>query len=263
MIDGKAIPMIEDDILKRFPNGYKYLKQHEDILRGREKGKMNKDGWFLYIYPKNLYSSNQIKLVSPDITMGLQLTKDNDGVCVKDGAYGISFKEGVNLIESNVLAILNSNLLWFYLKNTGNVLRGGYFRFKTKYISPFPVIKLDELENIFEEKIKRIFKDSENLSNVTMKFHRLLFRKFNLEKLPKKLQEWNKLTFAEFTKELKKKKIKLGLSEEAEWEDYFEAEKAKAQAIQSEIDQTDRAIDQMVYELYGLTEEEIRIVEGS
>jgi len=39
---------------------------------------------------------------------------------------------------------------------------------------------------------------------------------------------------------MKKKKIKLGLSEEAEWEDYFEAEKAKAQTIQSEIDKTDK-----------------------
>jgi len=33
-------------------------------------------------------------------------------------------------------------------------------------------------------------------------------------------------------------------------------------AIQRQIDATDRQIDQLVYELYGLTEEEIRIVEG-
>jgi len=32
--------------------------------------------------------------------------------------------------------------------------------------------------------------------------------------------------------------------------------------IQRQIDATDRQIDQLVYELYGLTEEEIRIVEG-
>lgn len=30
---------------------------------------------------------------------------------------------------------------------------------------------------------------------------------------------------------------------------------------QREIESTDRAIDQLVYELYGLTEEEVRIVE--
>ena len=32
-------------------------------------------------------------------------------------------------------------------------------------------------------------------------------------------------------------------------------------AIQRQIDATDRQIDQLVYELYGLTEDEIRIVE--
>jgi len=33
--------------------------------------------------------------------------------------------------------------------------------------------------------------------------------------------------------------------------------------LQSQINQTDREIDQLVYELYGLTEEEIKIVEES
>jgi len=33
--------------------------------------------------------------------------------------------------------------------------------------------------------------------------------------------------------------------------------------LQRRIDATDRQIDQLVYELYELTDEEIRIVEGS
>ena len=32
--------------------------------------------------------------------------------------------------------------------------------------------------------------------------------------------------------------------------------------LQRQIEATDREIDQLVYELYGLTKEEIRIVEG-
>jgi len=62
---------------------------------------------------------------------------------------------------------------------------------------------------------------------------------------------------------LKKKKIKLSLSQEAEWEDYFLAEQAKAISLKNQINQTDKEIDQMVYELYGLTDEEIAIVENS
>ncbi len=34
------------------------------------------------------------------------------------------------------------------------------------------------------------------------------------------------------------------------------------EVIQRQIDETDRQIDNLVYELYGLTEEEIKIVEG-
>jgi hypothetical protein len=34
-------------------------------------------------------------------------------------------------------------------------------------------------------------------------------------------------------------------------------------ALQRQIDATDRQIDQLVYELYGLTEEEVRIVEAA
>lgn len=44
---------------------------------------------------------------------------------------------------------------------------------------------------------------------------------------------------------------------------YFNEQKAKVQELQAQIDQTDREIDQMVYELYGLTDEEIAIVENS
>ncbi|MFA6101380.1 MAG: hypothetical protein WCV67_00930 [Victivallaceae bacterium] len=38
-------------------------------------------------------------------------------------------------------------------------------------------------------------------------------------------------------------------------------ESKRAQELKATIDATDKAIDQMVYELYGLTEEEIKIVE--
>lgn len=36
--------------------------------------------------------------------------------------------------------------------------------------------------------------------------------------------------------------------------------KAEAQNLKAQIDKTNREIDEMVYELYGLTEDEIKIV---
>jgi hypothetical protein len=97
----------------------------------------------------------------------------------------------------------------------------------------------------------------------SLKFQRSLQRKFNLDSLAKKLEEWYLLSYSDFIKELAKKKIKLSLSDEAEWEEYFNAESKKALELKSKIDATDKEIDQMVYKLYDLTEEEIKIVEGN
>ena len=42
----------------------------------------------------------------------------------------------------------------------------------------------------------------------------------------------------------------------------YNARDAQYLLLKATIDATDKAIDQMVYELYGLTDDEIKIVEG-
>ena len=44
---------------------------------------------------------------------------------------------------------------------------------------------------------------------------------------------------------------------------YFNEQRQKADELKRKIEKTDREIDQMVYELYGLTQEEIEIVENA
>jgi hypothetical protein len=81
-----------------------------------------------------------------------------------------------------------------------------------------------------------------------------------LKKLPGKLEKWYELEFVDFIKELNKaikaaKGTPLTKKDEFDGMDLFEENKKKAQELKAEI-------DQMVYELYGLSEEEIKIVEG-
>ena len=57
--------------------------------------------------------------------------------------------------------------------------------------------------------------------------------------------------------------MKISLTEQVEWEEFFNNYKMELNNLQSEIDKTDKEIDQMVYELYGLNEEEISIIEQS
>lgn len=53
------------------------------------------------------------------------------------------------------------------------------------------------------------------------------------------------------------------MSDEAGWEDYFLSEKEKAVKIKEKIDFIDKEIDKMVYELYELSEEEIKVIKGN
>lgn len=102
---------------------------------------------------------------------------------------------------------------------------------------------------------------NEKLQEKVLVFQGLLKRRFKLEKLSVKLQDWYLLDFLEFTKELKKAKIKLSLKDEMEWEEIFLEKKEEVEKVKNEIEMTDKEIDGMVYELYGLSEEEVRIVE--
>jgi hypothetical protein len=124
---------------------------------------------------------------------------------------------------------------------------------------PFPKgINTNDLD-VFGQKM---LDNNTLLQSINSKFNKLLQSKFEIEKLTTKLQNWYELDFAAFLKELQKAKVQLSLSQEAEWMQYFNEQKQKAQTLKAEIEKTDKEIDKMVYQLYGLSEEEIIIVEG-
>ena len=104
---------------------------------------------------------------------------------------------------------------------------------------------------------------NKELQEIQKKFTTLLVSEFKIEKLTEKLEDWYLLDWSEFAGELKKKKITLSAKDEEKWLDRFERLRKEALAIKGVIDSTDKEIDQMVYELYGLTKDEIGIVEDT
>src|SRR5690606_13539960 len=67
------------------------------------------------------------------------------------------------------LALFNSKLFWYFIQQTGYVLRGGYFTFKTNYILPFPVPDTitPEVHSKIEKLAKNILKNKEIFSQKT------------------------------------------------------------------------------------------------
>lgn len=169
-----------------------------------------------------------------------------------------------NKYNKSGLCILNSKLVSYYIKKSYEASSmGGGINFTPDLIKNIPMFELSpQIEVIFSEKADKMLFLNKNLQEISQKFQRMIMRELGLEKISTKLQNWYLLNFDEFIKELSKVKVKLSLSQKADWEDYFIAEKSKAETLNNEITKTDKEIDGMVYELYGLSEEEVRVVES-
>jgi hypothetical protein len=159
--------------------------------------------------------------------------------------------------DKGLLAILNSKIGWWLITQYCSKIQNGY-QLIWKYFGQIPIV-----ETTYELRVKadELLSLNQELQQKSEKFLRSLTRHFGMEDFSSKLYNWQLLTYKQFLAELKRMKINLSLSREAEWEAFFLTEQQKLQTIQQQIDQTDREIDQMVYILYGLTEEEIAIIE--
>ena len=102
---------------------------------------------------------------------------------------------------------------------------------------------------------------NEQLQEKRSRFLRRLAEDYESVKITTILQAFDKLTFAEFVAELKNQKIKLTITQQDEWEDYFNQYRQSCQEISQSIASTDREIDLRVYHLYGLTYDEVLIVD--
>ncbi len=138
--DSKPILMPIEYIRKNFPKGWSYLLSNKKALAERERGRMNNDQFYAYIYPKNLNEFENKKIMTPEIALGCQMTVDDVGLFYHTTkVYSFKFKPEVKHSINYLLGLLNSKILWYFIVNTGYVLRGGYYTFKTDYLKPFPI----------------------------------------------------------------------------------------------------------------------------
>ncbi len=173
-----------------------------------------------------------------------------------------------------LLGVLNSKMGWWLITKYCTQIQNGC-QLIWKYFGQIPIPELNSSElTVLVEKMLEI---TQKQQTIIRSFIKYLNSQFPIDKLSRKLQNWHELEFSEFIKELQKviktidkarinngfqPIVKLSKSDEMEWMEVFEKKKAEAQNIKSEIEKTDKQIDQMVYELYGLTEEKIKIVEN-
>ena len=245
---------------------WSYLNECKEKLEGRENGKMKIGNWYGYVYLKNMTEFSKPKILTQVLCKesSLSLDLDNKFHFVGGGTaggYGIEINDSIN--PYSMISILNSKLIQWYIQQFASPFQGGFYAYNKSTLGVVPIPFCNSITFDFKSFVEILTSLNNELQELTQKFQRAIQRKFEIDDLPNKLQNWHILTFKEFITELGKKKVKLNLSQEAEWEDYFLQESQKALSLKAKIKTTDNEIDRMVYALYELTEEEIRIVEGA
>jgi hypothetical protein len=77
--DGGRMRLLSEEELSGVPRTHAYLRSHETTLRGRERGKMDHERWFGYVYPKSLSAHVRPKLGFAATVQHLEVAADLEG----------------------------------------------------------------------------------------------------------------------------------------------------------------------------------------
>lgn len=165
--------------------------------------------------------------------------------------------------KKSLLGVLNSKLIWTYLTNICVVRNGGYIEVKPQYFEKIPIPSLEgECSIQLEELVEGMLVLNKQLQEKRSRFLRRLKDNFEEIKITGTLSTFDHLEFADFLKELKKQKITLKLSQQDEWEEFFNNYRSVCRQLSEQIAETDKEIDLRVYKLYDLTYDEVLIVDA-
>ncbi len=164
-----------------------------------------------------------------------------------------------------ILALLNSKLVGWYHHNTSPKAKKGLFpKILVKDVRniPIPEVSLSE-QQPFIEKVNQILDLKQQLHKIQTDLLEMLESELGASKFTRKLENWYKLDWNEFSDQLDKSKIETSLKEKKQWKDFFKEEQPKAKKIFDKAQTLENELDTMIFSLYGLTEEERKMLEGN
>jgi len=259
----RKILYINDEIeIGKYPHTLNYLSKFKTELETSKSSDEKTTAWYclhrprvksnLDLIPKIIIQNTRNETLKPRIVatvdeIGYYGSQGLNFVIPKTNEYSVYF----------LIAIINSKLIDYVFATKFLNLA-----IKAEYIKQirFPKtekdiqLKLENLSKLMLNNTKEIEHTRENFANfITNKYDKTLNQK---------IEFWYSLDFKTLVSEFKKLKINLSLAEEKEWFDYYKQEKTKIIDLISNTEKIDSEINQIVFNIYGLTTSEIEVVEN-
>lgn len=264
--NGKTIVLNEQELSESYPRVYDYLLSHkEELGQRKDSRKMMADrpDWYTLTRfgQKNIFERQ--KIVSPGEVK-------NHKFCIDYSKSGFSCARVFAITIDNekydlsyVLCVLNSSLIKAFLQSYSSLKAGGYYSYSSNILNRIPIKRIgNDAQQPFITLANSMLSLHQQLQEKRSRFLRRLSENIAGVKVTTALQTFDELDFKGFVSELKKQKITLSLTQQDEWEDYFNQYRTACEELRAQIAQTDSEIDDKVFDLYGLTAEERKVVMG-
>ncbi|MDR2145838.1 MAG: N-6 DNA methylase, partial [Tannerella sp.] len=195
------------------------------------------------------------KIVLQRIAKRVIATLDTNQFFVHSSA--VIIKPNEKFLLKFILTILNSSFIDIWLKSKSSNISLNVGTIKN---IPIKEISISEQQPFIALADQMLSLNSE-LQTKRQRFLKRLSDNFAGIKITGKIETFDELDFAQFLAELKKQKISLTLKQQDEWDEYFNEYKTECNSLCTQISAADKEIDMMVYGLYELTEEEVRVID--
>jgi hypothetical protein len=241
---------------KFYQNNYSTVKNKCDlysIFTEKAKSLLKDNGLLGFIFPNSWMGTESFskfrEFLSKEVNV-YQLVE------LPPGVFEDAIVTTVLCFYQNVLPQASNNVEVFYCIDKEFIKKDFVLSYEQ---IPIPIIDMDA-QQPFITLADTMLSLNSNLQDKRSRFLSRLSEELGGVKITTALQQFDHMTFAELKAELKKQKLSIPLKQQDEWEDFFNQRVAECRELSAQIKTTDEEIDNKVFDLYGLTEEERRIV---
>lgn len=244
------------DVPTRYPAVFEHLKKFQDkLMKRQDQGK----NWWNLRACEYYGELDNPKLIYYHTALKHNFYYDEKGFYISANCYFIPSA------DRYLQCLLNSKLFHiikrYFFPAFGDSEMRGRIRLDKNKMEDLPIKNPDiQITEVFKELVIRISELSLKFQDSYNNILELLRIEYGINNFNQKLSVFYRLEFDEFTQELKNQKIILTLNKQEILQKWFLEKKTELNDLENEINSIDQAINNSIYNLYKLTDEEIQIV---
>lgn len=258
--DGDAILLTPKELEDGYPKIFAYLEQDKPNLTQRldsRKQYATGDLWFRHLRQGNFNHIDpakfMIKGIDKRVVMGTIAgnTAFNGANCT-----GVAV-ENPEYSEDYIYGLFNSKLISYYLNQFVPPKLNNTFRYNASSINIVPII--GKGDDVVEDLVPKLVDAYGRLDDSSGRFQRMLENEVGARWPSRPIAWW----MADYFTLLKRLRVKATLAKKDEVYDFWKSYHDKVTTTLAEIEALESQLDNRVYEIYGLDELQVAVVESA